>query len=117
MDRDGQPEEDNKSSDSDDVSLESSNYDDDWCALPKFGSTGLDTIKCSFCEESAVADVVDDAICSMAAAAIPKITISDESGARNDCTSQDCSDEFQGGITCEDDDHIYDVIRDSDVED
>ena len=117
MDGDADPEAENRNSESDDVSLESSDYDDSWSALANYNATDMDTEKCSFYEENAGVDATCSPTCSATGASIPMITVSEERGATNDGVSQNCPKEIEADIMYEDDDHIYDVIRDSDVED
>ena len=117
-----EPEEGDKSTKSADVSLDSSEYDDAWGAsVQDFCSTNADEIKCTFCEESVsvtvTADIVGQVVCSATGETIPTITVSDERGVlRSDRSHRDDGLEL-AGIVCEDDEHVYDVIRDSDVED
>ena len=111
------PEAENRNSESDDVSVESSDYDDSWSALAKYGATDMDTEKCSFYEENVGVGAICSTARSATGATIPTITISDERGGTNDGVSQNYPKETEADIVYENDDHIYDVIRDSDVED
>ena len=117
MDGDADPEAENRNSEIDDVSLESSDYDDSWSGLANYDATDMDTEKCSFYEESAGVDAICSPACSATGASIPTITVSEERGVANDGVSQNFPKETEAGTMYEDDDHIYDVIRDSDVED
>ncbi|XP_076457548.1 uncharacterized protein LOC143291533 [Babylonia areolata] len=88
----------------DDVSLHSADYDDAWCTVPAFP------------EQHRLSPPESPTSMSPqpgATTTIPTITIQDESGVSLDCAYHVCD----LNNTSRDEEHIYDVIRDSDVED
>ncbi|XP_070201956.1 uncharacterized protein [Littorina saxatilis] len=102
-------DDDNGNADSDDVSLASAGYDDAWCSQPNFEPAATsDELKCSYCATNAANGHVSPST----TVPLPAITVSDEKGRQTECGY-----DTPGEACSADEEHVYDVIEDSDVED